>query len=91
VDDVSSDFPLRYVLEDKPPGVFDGGSSIVAPDGSWIVEPVVDEERLLVGEVDPASIRGSRASFDPAGHYSRPDVFKVTTDRSRREAASFDD
>lgn len=88
-EDVPASFPLRHLLDDKPPGAFNGGSSIVAPDGSWIVEQVIGEQRLLVGDINPASIRAARASFDPAGHYSRPDIFQVTVDRRRRKAAAY--
>lgn len=89
--DVPESFPLHHLLKVKPQGAFNGGSSIVGPDGSWIVEQVIGEQQMLVGNIDPADIRAARASFDPAGHYSRPDVFQVTVDRRRRKAAAFVD
>lgn len=92
LDDVPSDFPLRDVLEAGDQDRFlTGGSAIAAPDGSWIVEPVDDEERLLVADIDMAMVRRERQNFDPVGHYSRPDVFDVRVDRRRRRAVSFDD
>jgi nitrilase len=90
--DVPSGFPLRAELEEA--GVTDycrGGSGIAAPDGSWLVEPVADEERLVVADIDLEAVRAARQNFDPTGHYSRPDVFDVTVDRRRREAARFVD
>jgi nitrilase len=90
MDDVPRDFPLRPVLDDA--GVTQvrrGGSALAAPDGSWLIEPVVDEERLVIADVDLATVRAARLSLDPAGHYSRPDVFHVTVDRSRHEAVHF--
>lgn len=90
--DVPSDFPLRAALEHS--GVEDycrGGSAIAAPDGKWIVEPVTGEERLVVADIDLGTVRRERQSFDPTGHYSRPDVFSVTVDRRRREASRFTD
>jgi nitrilase len=91
MDDIPRDFPLRRVLEDA--GVTDlrrGGSALAAPDGSWLIEPVEGEERLIIADVDLAAVREARLALDPTGHYSRPDVFHVTVDRSRREAVLFD-
>jgi nitrilase len=90
-DNVPQDFPFYDLIKDKPQGFYNGGSGIAAPDGSWVVEPVVGEERLVVADIDPESVHAARSAFDPAGHYSRPDVFTVTVDRRRQEAASFAD
>lgn len=90
--DVPTDFPLYDEL--CAAGVADycrGGSAIAAPDGSWVVEPVVGQERLVVADLDLRRVAEERQSFDPTGHYSRPDVFSVQVDRRRLEAARFTD
>ncbi len=90
--DVPSDFPLHDELAEA--GVEHycrGGSAIAAPDGTWVVEPVVGEERLVVADLDLRRVSEERQNFDPTGHYSRPDVFTVQVDRRRRAAASFMD
>lgn len=90
--DIPTSFPLYAQLEALGASDFlTGGSAIAAPDGSWLVEPVAHEERLVVADIDLAVVRGERQNFDPAGHYSRPDVFDVRVDRSRRSAAHFTD
>ncbi len=88
--DVPADFPLREELLalDEPSG-YDGGSAIAAPDGTWLVEPVTGDERLVIADIDPARVAAERQNFDPTGHYSRPDIFTVTVDRRRRSAATF--
>ncbi len=92
LDDIPADFPLRDVLEEQDAQVLHtGGSAIAAPDGTWVVAPVEDEEQLVVADIHPVLVRRERHNFDPVGHYSRPDVFDVRVDRRRREAASFDD
>jgi nitrilase len=90
--DIPADFPLRAALEEA--GVTDycrGGSALAAPDGRWLVEPLADEERLIVADIDLAEVRAERLTMDPTGHYSRPDVFTVDVDRRRRVASRFQD
>ena len=71
------DFPLRALLEGRDI-VGRGGSAILAPDGSYLAGPLFDEEGILFAELDPARLFEERQRFDPAGHYHRPDVFKLT-------------
>ncbi|HEX4701062.1 MAG TPA: carbon-nitrogen hydrolase family protein [Pseudonocardiaceae bacterium] len=88
--DVPAGFPLRdEILASPTPSPYDGGSAIAGPDGKWLAEPVVGEERLVLADLDPAVVRGARQNFDPTGHYARPDVFHVTIDRRRLTAATF--
>ena len=68
-----------------------GGSCIAAPDGSWLVEPVVGEERVIVATIDHARVREERQSFDPAGHYSRPDVARLVVNRERQRTVTMID
>lgn len=83
------DFPedtphLEKILANNSGFLTDGGSCIAAPDGTWVVEPVVEEERLIVADIDHTRVRGERQNFDPSGHYSRPDVFKLIVNRERQ-------
>lgn len=90
--DLPDDLPLVDAMRAAPARfTFDGGSAIAAPDGTWLAAPVVGEERLVVADVDPRAIRGARLAADASGHYARPDVFGVTVDRRRHEAAVFRD
>lgn len=61
-----------------------GGSCLAGPNGKWIVEPMDAKDDLLVAEINLSSVLEERHNFDPAGHYSRPDVTKLTVNRERQ-------
>ena len=68
-------------LEDltrQPETVCRGGSAIISPLGEVLVGPLYDQEGTLFAELDLGEIPRSRFDFDVAGHYARPDVFKLT-------------
>ena len=54
-----------------------GGSAIVGPDGAYLAGPLWDEEGILYADLDPQLLYTERQRFDPAGHYSRPDVLRL--------------
>jgi nitrilase len=54
-----------------------GGSAILAPTGEYLAGPLWDEEGILYADLEPDTLYAERQRFDPAGHYSRPDVLQV--------------
>lgn len=89
--DIPDDVPYASEIRAAMPEMAaDGGSCIAAPDGSWVLPPITGEENLRFAELDPAFVRRERQNFDPAGHYSRPDVTRVTVNRTRQSLLGFE-
>ncbi len=90
------DFPLdtpylNEILNKAPDVLANGGSCIAGPDGEWLVEPVLHKEGLIYHTLDINRVYEERQNFDPVGHYSRPDVTKLTVNRERQSSVSFED
>ncbi|UCG23215.1 MAG: carbon-nitrogen hydrolase family protein [Chloroflexota bacterium] len=87
--DVPDDMPYSAAITAGSSEIFaDGGSCIAGPDGEWVVAPVVNEERLIVAALDHKRVREERQNFDPAGHYSRPDVLRLEVNRRRQSTVN---
>jgi nitrilase len=75
-----SDCPADYacVQGDDPQTVLiRGGSCIVAPLGQVLAGPHFGGEGILTADLDMAEIARGKFDFDVAGHYARPDVFRL--------------
>jgi nitrilase len=92
VTDIPLETPYRdQIVAGGPAILANGGSCLAGPDGDWIIAPVVDQEALLVATLDHRRVREERQNFDPAGHYARPDVLRLTVDRRRQTTATIQD
>ncbi len=74
-----ADFELKEALARAPEVLCRGGSAIVAPDGRYLAGPLFGEEGILTAELDLGEVASARQLLDVAGHYSRPDVFRLLT------------
>ena len=91
-----NDFPQEIphydlIMENVPDILTDGGSCISDPRGEWVVKPVQNEEKLILAEIDINRVYEERQNFDPSGHYSRPDVTKLTVNRERQSVIHLKD
>jgi nitrilase len=77
----ASSYPEDVQLAEGDELVGRGGSAILGPDGCYLAGPLWDEEGILYAELDPQRLYEERQRFDPAGHYHRPDVFRLKVRR----------
>ena len=56
-----------------------GNSCIVNPEGQIVAGPLQYAEGILYADIDLDLNRRKKLLFDAAGHYSRPDVFQLTS------------
>jgi nitrilase len=77
----ASSYPSEIPLAEGPELLGRGGSAIVGPDGDYLAGPLWDEEGVLYAELEPQRLYEERQRFDPAGHYHRPDVFRLRVRR----------
>lgn len=59
-----------------------GWSAIVHPFNTYLGGPHTGpEEKLVVGEIDLAQIRGVKVWVDAAGHYARPEILRLSVNK----------
>lgn len=91
LDQIPADLPRRDQLwpgaqREAGAWVEPGNSVIIGPNGQVLAGPVSHEETILIAEVNLDQVRAARRLFDPAGHYHRPDIFRLSVDTAPRPA-----
>jgi nitrilase len=80
-----SDYPADYpaIQGDDPSTIMSrGGSCIIDPLGRVLAGPALDGPAILAAELDPGEIARGKFDFDVAGHYARPDVFRLVVNEA---------
>jgi aliphatic nitrilase len=57
-------------------------TGIVAPYGLYLAGPLAEGEDIAVAEIDLNAIIRQKNVLDTAGHYARPDIFRLMIDRT---------
>ena len=89
LEDLPEDLPGREAMAAWGDWVAPGNASIIAPGGGVLAGPVREETGLVHAEPNLAAIAETRRTFDVAGHYSRPDVFTLRVDSTRKQPVKF--
>jgi nitrilase len=88
--DFPKDFPERSRLyPDLEAWVNPGDSVIVDPRGVVVAGPLHEKHGILYADCDPARAAAAKRTLDVAGHYGRPDVFRLEVNRGAREPVDF--
>jgi nitrilase len=88
--DFPKDFPERDRLyPDLEAWVNPGDSVIVDPRGVVVAGPLHEKHGILYADCDPARAAAAKRTLDVAGHYGRPDVFRLEVNRAAREPVDF--
>lgn len=88
--DILDTVPHHELIQENAPDILaNGGSCLAAPDGSWVIEPILNQETIVTATIDLNEVRKERQNFDPSGHYARPDVFALSVNRERQTLVRF--
>jgi nitrilase len=87
------DCPADYAAiqgDDPQTVLMRGGACIVGPLGQVLAGPHFEGETILTAELDMGEIARGKYDFDVAGHYARPDVFRLHVNERPAPAVVFD-
>jgi nitrilase len=62
---------------------------IVDPSGEIVAGPLHEKHGILYADCDPARSSAAKRTLDIAGHYSRPDIFRLEVNREARSPVEF--
>jgi len=85
------DYPpdvARQLSESSRDPIIAGGSVIVNPQGKILAGPNREGECILTADLDLDEIIEGKYDLDVAGHYSRPDIFRLEVDERPAKAVS---
>jgi len=77
-------------LSGQPDVLCRGGSAILSPLGEVLAGPLYGEEGTLYAELDLGEVARGRFDFDVAGHYARPDVFRLIVNERPNAPVSYE-
>jgi nitrilase len=91
LDKVPEDFELRDALgaADDFVATEAGGTCVFGTDGEVLAEARAGEETIVYAELDLRRVAEEQQALDTAGHYNRPDVFKLLVDERPRRQVSW--
>jgi nitrilase len=88
--DIPADFPERARLFPDLDAWFNQGDSvIVAPNGEVVAGPLHEQHGILYADCDPARASTAKRTLDVAGHYGRPDIFRLEVNREAAAPVAF--
>ena len=80
----SKQFPTEFGALPNDEPILRGGSCVIGPNGTYVLEPSYDNEAILYASIDLSDTEKEKLTLDVSGHYSRPDVFKFEVNAERK-------
>jgi nitrilase len=93
-DSAGGDAAARTLLESIPSDphfLKNGGSAVIAPDGSYITAPVYEDCATIHAAINLAACDRGKLYLDTHGHYSRHDVFTLDVNKRPNPGVRFSD
>src|SRR5450759_4584402 len=88
--DIPRDFPDRSRLFPDLEAWFNPGDSVIVdPSGQVVAGPLHEKHGILYADCDPARAAAAKRTLDVAGHYGRPDIFRLEVNREARAPVDF--
>jgi len=82
MDDIPDEYEFKKLYPEGREWINVGNSAIIAPNGKVIAGPLEAEEGILYADIDLQEIIKAKRMFDAVGHYSRPDVFNFSVEKT---------
>jgi len=79
------------LFQDADEWVNAGDTVVVAPGGKIAAGPLHEAFGILYAEIDLERVGMARRSLDVAGHYARPDIFRLQVNRRPQAPVTFED
>ena len=88
--DIPADFPHRGEIFPDLESWFNAGDSlIVGPRGQVVAGPLHEKHGIVYADCDRGAAVAAKRTLDVAGHYGRPDIFRLEIDRAPRRPVGF--
>ncbi len=88
--DIPESFPQKASLYPDPDEwINPGDSAVIEPGGEIVAGPLRKEEGILFHDIDLNLARTAKRALDVAGHYSRPDIFKLHVNTESQSPIEF--
>ncbi len=80
---------LDALYPDAGEWVNPGDSVVIAPGGEVVAGPLRQAPGILYAELDVSRVAAGRRTLDVAGHYARPDIFRLEVNRQPQAPVNF--